>query len=272
MTPVRAPARATAGATVRVVVVDDEAPARRKLVRMLAAEGGVEVVAQAGDGAAALAAVTSVRPELVFLDVQMPGMSGLEVAERLAADGSSAHVVFATAHDEFALRAFELHACGYLLKPYDRRRLADVLAHALAQIRQRQGMPPELLQALAELRAQARYPLRLLVEVGERAVLVEVAQLDRVQAARNYVELHVGGKTLLARNTLEAVEAQLDPEAFVRLSRSELVRIGAIEELRRHGHGEYRVRLRGGAELTWTRRYKERGPLVPALGRLVPKL
>ncbi|HUX68330.1 MAG TPA: LytTR family DNA-binding domain-containing protein [Terriglobales bacterium] len=265
MTPAAAPA------AVRALVVDDEAPARRKLVRMLAAAGGVEVVAQAGDGPAALAALHAAQPELVFLDVQMPGMSGLEVAEQMAAAASPAPIVFVTAHDEHALRAFELHACGYLLKPYDQRRLAAVLGHALAQVRQRRGLAPELLAALAELRARARWPARLLVEVGGRALLVEVAQLDRVQAARNYVELHLGGRTLLARGTLEAVAAQLDPAAFVRLSRSELVRIGAIAELRRLPHGEQRVRLRGGAELTWTRRYQQRGPLVPALGRLVPK-
>ncbi|MGH9484258.1 MAG: LytR/AlgR family response regulator transcription factor, partial [Terriglobales bacterium] len=168
--------------------------------------------------------------------IDMPGLNGLELAETIAAP---TQFVFVTAHAAFALQAFELHACDYLLKPYDQARLNDVVA----QIRERQGAVPR----------------RLALDDGARILMLEESAIDWIGAAGNYVEVHGGGKTVLARTTMEAMAAQL-PD-FLRINRSALVRRGAIAELRKRPHGEFLVTLGDGTALMWTRRF--RGPLVP---------
>jgi two-component system LytT family response regulator len=242
--------------TRRVLVADDEAPARRKLRRMLEAAGGWTVVGEAADGAAALAALRRLEPDLALLDVQMPAPNGLELAARIRELPRPPLVVFVTAYDAFALRAFELHACDYLLKPYDQQRLHEALQHARDRLDRERPLPK-----------------RLQVEAGARTVLLETAELEWAAAAGNYVELHTSaGRTLLTRATLESVADQLDPGDFLRLNRSALVRIGAVVELRRRPHGECLVKLRNGTELVWTRRFRRgAGPLVTPAGRLIPK-
>jgi len=240
----------------RVFLADDEAPARRKLRRMLEAAGGWTVVGEGGDGAAALEGIRQLQPDLAFLDVQMPPPNGLELAALVRTLKPAPLVVFVTAHDAFALRAFELQACDYLLKPFDQRRLAEVLDHARARLDRERPLPQ-----------------RLTVEDGGRTVLLDLADLEWAAAAGNYVELHTAsGRTLLTRATLDSLTQQLDPEVFVRLNRSALVRVAAIAELHKRAHGECLVRLRNGLELMWTRRYRQSaGPLVPSAGPLIPK-
>ncbi|HET9785413.1 MAG TPA: LytTR family DNA-binding domain-containing protein [Terriglobales bacterium] len=240
----------------RVFLADDEAPARRKLRRMIEAAGGWTVAGEAADGTAALDGIRRLQPDLALLDVQMPAPNGLELAALIRQLPQPPLVVFVTAHDAFALRAFELHACDYLLKPYDQRRLSEVLGHARAR-----------------LDLERPLPQRLPVEDGPRTVLLDIAELDWAAAAGNYVELHTAsGRTLLTRATLESLVAQLDAAAFVRLNRSALVRRGAVVELRRRPHGECLVKLRNGKELIWTRRFRRgAGPLVPPTGPLIPK-
>jgi two-component system LytT family response regulator len=240
----------------RVLLADDEAPARRKLRRMLEAAGGWTVAGEAADGATALDAIRRLQPDLALLDVQMPAPNGLELAARIRELPQPPLVVFVTAYDAFALRAFELHACDYLLKPYDQRRLREALQHARARLDRERPLPQ-----------------RLQVEDGTRTVLLDAAELEWAAAAGNYVELHTAaGRTLLTRATLESVAEQLDPEAFLRLNRSALVRLGAVAELRRRPHGECLVKLRNGTELVWTRRFRRgSGPLVTPAGPLIPK-
>lgn len=239
----------------RVFVVEDEAPARRKLLRLLAANEGIEAVGEAGDGNTALARIPLARPHLVLLDIAIPAPDGLQVAASLVAlPPPHPQIVFLTAHDQHAVRAFALRACDYLLKPYQAERLADMLARVRARL------PPPA------------WPKRLVVDTGRGEVAVAAADITRIVAAGNYVEIQVAGRSLLTRATLAAIETQVDPAAFVRISRSALVRTDAIAELRRRPHGEFLVKLNDGAELVWTRRFRRvAGPLVPASGRLVPK-
>ena len=238
----------------RVLVVEDEAPARRKLARLLAAHADLERVGEAGDGGAALAAIAELAPDVVLLDVSIPAPDGLQVAAAIAAQAPPRpEIIFLTAHDEHALRAFELRAADYLLKPLSAERLAE----ALQRIRARRPPDPP--------------PQRLLVDTGERQVPVGWHEITRLQAAGNYVEVHAGGRLLLTRATLEAIEAELLAGAFVRVNRSTVVAVSAIAEMQRRPHGEIMLRLHDGSKALWTRRYRRQGPPVPALGQLIPK-
>jgi two-component system LytT family response regulator len=225
---------------VRVLVVDDEPPARKKLLRMLSAHGDVEVVGEAGTGAEGAAALERVQPDLALLDVQMPDMDGFESLRRVRGP-STFRVVFVTAYDAFAVKAFEVHALDYLLKPVDPARFDAMLQRVRDALRaqSRQAMP------------------RLLVTEGSRAFYVEVGSIDWLEADRNYVVLHVGARTHVVRGTLESFAAKLEPSLFVRVSRSHVVRRDAIAELLPWAHGERQVVLADGTTLTWTRRYRE---------------
>jgi two-component system LytT family response regulator len=246
--------------TLRVVIVDDERPARTKLRRYLAAEPDVEVVAEASGGIAAVEAIRATQPDLVFLDVQMPDLDGFGVVEALAGDPAP-RVVFVTAHDRYAVKAFEVHALDYLLKPVGPDRFAVVLARARREI-ERAGAAPDLAERIARLvedmRGAPRYAERILVTSGERGQLLEVSRLDRVEADRNYVTLHAGRDVYRMRGTLDRLERRLDPSVFVRVNRSTIVRVGAIKEVQPWFHGEYRIVLVDGTEVTWTRTHLDR--------------
>lgn len=266
---------------IRVLVADDEAPARAKLRRLLAAEPDVEIVAEAADGEEAVAAIRSQTPDLVFLDIQMPGLDGFGVIEAVGAAAMPA-VVFVTTYDEHALRAFEVHALDYLLKPFAPARLAKVLDRVRAQRRADRelgrraergargeaspaGPPPDLAERLERLLTEAaqgpggtpRHLQRLLVAAGpEREVLLPVARIDLVRADANYLEIHAGGQVYRRRGPLAELAARLDPEQFLQINRSELVRLDAVAELQPWFHGDYRVILKDGRQLTWSRRYR----------------
>jgi two-component system LytT family response regulator len=227
----------------RVLVVDDEPPARKKLRRLLAAHADVEVLGEASSGAEALAALAENRPDLVFLDVQMPDMDGFEVLRRVGSPVSF-RPVFVTAYDEFAVRAFEVNALDYLLKPVDARRFDVMLERAR--------------KAIADGPKQ-RFPERLLVTDRDRSYYVATSTIDWLEADRNYVVIHAGGVEHVVRGTLESFTSVLDPDRFVRISRSHVVHVAAVIENARLGHGERRLTLRDGAALTWTRRYRARG-------------
>ena len=222
----------------RVVVVDDEAPARRKMLRLLSPHADVEVVGEAGSGEAAIETLERARADVVFLDVQMPDMDGFEVLRRTRGPQSFLPV-FITAYDAFAVKAFEVHALDYLLKPVDPRRFDAMLERARAALR---TVP----------RAQ-----RLLVADRQRTYFVETDAVDWIESDRNYVVLHAGGVEHIVRGTLEAYLRGLDPALFVRISRSQVVNRDAITELRPWPHGERQVVMRDGALLIWTRRYRE---------------
>jgi len=245
--------------SIKLLLVDDERPARRKMLRYLEAATDFEVVGEADDGVQAIAAVERLRPDVVFLDVQMPKVDGFQVASSLKPP--LPNIVFLTAHDQFALKAFEVHAVDYLLKPYDEDRFRKMLDRVRGR-RQPQGdhaLVERLQRLLAEVQSTPRYADRVLVTENERAYFVPVAQIDWVEGARNYVMLHASGKTHTLRGTLDGLLKKLDPASFVRVNRSTIVRLDSIRELQPWFHGEYKIAMKDGATITWSRRYVANG-------------
>jgi two-component system, LytTR family, response regulator len=246
----------------RVLVVDDEAPARRKILRLLREEPSVEIVGEVDGGEVAVAAIKKQRPDLVFLDVQMPGLDGFGVIQSLnAAKIPLPRFVFITAHDRFALRAFEVHAFDYLLKPVGEERFREALGRArILHEQSADGFASRLGAMLEQLEREKSLPERLLVEENSRAIFVAVKEISWVEADRNYVLLHCGKKTHTLRSTLDTLQDTLDPKLFVRINRGTLVRLDAIRELLPWFHGEYKVMLHDNTELRWSRRYVTQRP------------
>ncbi|HMO64659.1 MAG TPA: LytTR family DNA-binding domain-containing protein [Verrucomicrobiota bacterium] len=253
----------------RVVIADDEPLARERIEQLLAACSDMEIAATAGDGRAAVEAVRAHRPDLLFLDVQMPELDGFGVLAELGADAPPA-VIFCTAYDQFALNAFEVHALDYLLKPFDEERFTQALDRARRQPARPAGGPDPLAARLAALLESVRPgpPAggdRLAVRSEGRVVLVKLADIDWVEAADNYVNLHVGRDSHLMRETMNHLEQRLDPARFARISRSTIVNLDRIRELQPMFHGDYTVVLRDGTKLALSRNYRER--LAHLLGR-----
>jgi len=246
----------------RILIVDDEAPARRKILRLLREESAVEIAGEADSGDGAVAAIKKQRPDVVFLDVQMPGMDGFGVIQSLnAAKIPLPRVVFVTAHDRFALRAFEVHAFDYLLKPVNEERFREALRRARIQHEQSaDGFASRLGAMLEQWQQEKSLSDRLLVQQDSRAVFVPVKEISWIEADRNYVLLHCGKKTHTLRGTLDALQKTLDPKTFVRINRGTLVRLDAIRELLPWFHGEYKVMLHDNTELRWSRRYVSQRP------------
>jgi two-component system LytT family response regulator len=219
----------------RVLVADDEPLARARLLRLLAQFPDVEVVAECGSGQDAVEQMHARTPDAVFLDIQMPDLDGFDVLDSLPRERRPA-VVFVTAYSEHAVRAFEARALDYLLKPVSGERLRQ----ALERLRFA-AMPPAP--------AATEYPPRLAVTVGARIHLIDVASIERVDAHANYVELHLGGRSLVLRETLSNLEARLDPRRFLRVHRSHLVQLEAIVEAHPQESGRFALRLRSGARV-----------------------
>jgi two-component system LytT family response regulator len=245
----------------RVFIADDEAPARRKMLRFLAMERDISVVGEAGNGSDAVAGIQRTRPDLLFLDVQMPGMNGFEVVRALDTN-ILPRIIFVTAHDEYAIQAFEVHALGYLLKPFDQDRFTKVFAGVRKQAFKdiKSGTIAELQDLLNQYQRRLPPQPRLLVEHNDRGFLLALNTVDWVESDRNYLNLHVGTQSYQVRGTIESLEEKLDRDRFLRLNRSSLVRIDFIRELQKWSHGEYRVVLLSGKTLTWTRRYLDHHP------------
>jgi two-component system LytT family response regulator len=246
----------------RVLVVDDEAPARRKVLRLLREEDGVEIIGEADSGDAAVAAVKKHKPDLVFLDVQMPGMDGFGVIRALyTAKVAMPRIIFVTAHDKFALRAFEVHAFDYLLKPVGEERFREAVRRAHAQRETgTDGFPARVQAVLEQLEREKSFAERILIQEDSRAIFVGVKEIAWLEADRNYVLLHCGKKIHTLRSTLDALQNTLDPKLFVRINRGTLVRLDAIREMLPWFHGEYKVVLLDGTELRWSRRYVSQRP------------
>ena len=240
---------------IRTLIVDDELLARERLRQLLQGHPEIELVGECSDGVQAVAALEKERPDLVFLDIQIPELDGFGVVQAIRG-GPMPVIVFVTAHDQFALRAFEVHAVDYLLKPFDRERFQVALNHALDQVKQKgQGIAEKQSAVLAELTPQK--PLeRIAVKTGGRVFLIKVQDIDWIESAHNYVELHVDKQSHLLRDTLNAVEARLPADKFVRISRSTIVNIERIQELQPWSHGDFIIVLKDGAKLRMSRRYR----------------
>jgi two-component system LytT family response regulator len=252
----------------RLLIVDDEAPARAKLKRLLAAEPDVEIVGEAVNGAKAIAAVKELKPDAVFLDVQMPIVDGFGVIDEIGV-GAMPHVVFVTAYDAHALRAFDVQALDYLLKPYSPDRLQTVLARLRRELaRERRGADFE--RRLTELLSSVgrrQHLQRLMVEQDGRARLLPVEQIDWIEADRNEARLHAREGVHVVRSTLNELVDRLDSTKFLRISRSTIVRLDAVRELYPWFHGDYKVILDDGTELMWSRRYRARSRAAFETGR-----
>jgi two-component system, LytTR family, response regulator len=257
---------ATQSELLRVLVVDDEAPARRKLLRLLRDESGVEVVGEADNAESAIAAIERQRPDLVFVDVQMPGADGFDVVRAISADGrgraaNAPRFVFVTAHDHYAVRAFEVHAFDYLLKPVGEERFREVLRRALEQYKGGGDVSERRLRGLIDQVLRDRgFSERLLIREENRAYFVNVREISWIESERNYLILHSGAKAHTMRGTLDSIEEMLDPKLFARVNRSSLVRLDAIREMLPWFHGEYKVILQDKTEVRWSRRYVTRRP------------
>jgi two-component system LytT family response regulator len=252
--------RASATSGCRILIVDDERPARQKLRRLIAARSDGVVIFEAEDGLQAVELIRAEAPDLVFLDVQMPGVSGLDVIEAIDASARPL-VVFVTAFEEYAVRAFDAHAVDYLLKPYDADRFDRAFARATdAMVRGIDRAERQRLErALADVQTERRLPLeRLLVETEERSLLIPLAKVERLEAARNYVTVHTATETFRVRAILDRLEARLDARAFVRIHRSMIVRTDQVVALEPWGHGDYVVIMRSGTRARLSRRFRDR--------------
>ena len=224
---------------IRALVVDDEPMARDRVLSLLQHEEDVEVVGECGDGTQAVTAIHSQAPDLVFLDVQMPGHNGFEVIEAVGADRMPT-VIFVTAYDEYALRAFEVHALDYLLKPFDDERFADALGRAkrhlrLAHVSSLSERLLSLLESTRPAEPEKAFLSRLSIKDAGRVVFLDVAEVDWIEAADYYVQLHVGGKSYLHRESMQRLEERLDPDRFLRIHRSAIVNRRVVKELRHKG-------------------------------------
>ncbi|HWK53739.1 MAG TPA: response regulator [Hyphomicrobiales bacterium] len=257
---------------IRVVIADDEAPARLKLTRWFGMQADVLVVGEAADGLAAVQALDSQRPDLLLLDIRMPGLSGIELAAQL--DPAIAPLlVFITAYDEYAVTAFELAALDYLLKPFDNARLAKMLDRVRARLRSgasaESAVHVENAVQVAQRLQQARGPLtRLVVPAGEHLQVIAVDAIDWIESDDNYVHLHLAQKRHTLRRPLQELLAQLDPDRFVRIHKSVAVNISAIATLEPLFKGDHEVTLHSGKVLRLSRRFK--AGLFTRLGRTVP--
>ncbi len=244
---------------IRTLIVDDEQLARERLRKLLENEAAVEVIGECTDGREAVTVIQEKSPDLVFLDVQMPELDGFGVLAAVAGPRLPA-VIFVTAHDKFALRAFEVHAVDYLLKPFDRERFQVALHRALDKIKQHttRELDQRLIALLADVKSEPKHSERIAVKMSGRVLVVKTDDIDWIEASDNYVSLHVGAETHLHRETMSALEEQLAPQKFVRISRSSIVNIDRIKELQPLFHGEYSVLLRNGTRLTLSRSYREK--------------
>ena len=253
-------------AKIRTLIVDDEPLARERIRQLLHKEPDIEIICECADGRDAVAAIGKYKPDLVFLDVQMPELDGFSVLDQLDRRAMPA-IVFVTAYDRFALRAFEVHALDYLLKPFDSGRFKKALGRARERIQRQPSaeLSRQVSEFLADLKPGPKQQNRLAIKSGGKVLFLKLDDIDWVEAADNYVNLHVGNESHLHRETMAALEARLPADKFMRISRSTMVNIEQVKELQPMFHGEYTVILRNGTRLTLSRGYREK--LNQLLGR-----
>jgi len=242
-----------------VMIADDETPARRKLARFLGEHDDVTVVAEASNGIDALDLIAMTKPQVVFLDIHMPDLDGLGVAETLIRSDAPPSIVFVTAFDQYAVKAFEVSALDYLLKPYDRERFEVALDRARTSLIAKPDTS-KLADTLSQLRNEEKFVRRLLIPNDGRSFFVATREIARLEASGNNVAVHTARGNHALRATLESLEARLDPAQFARVHRSHIVNIDEIAEIHPWFHGDYKILMRDGTEIGWSRRYATQRP------------
>ena len=242
----------------RVVIADDEALARKKLRIMLSSEPGVQILTECQDGSETIRALTTYKPDVLMLDIQMPDFDGFEILSRVSPD-TMPIVIFTTAYDRHAVRAFEAHALDYLLKPFDQERLRQAMNRARAELltgKDREATYRILNYLSESAGTQPALDRRLVIRAGGRVVFLNLDEIDWVEAAANYVKINAGKESYLLRKGIGEIADRLDPAHFVRIHRSTIVNIRRIKELQPVNSGEYIVVLKSGKELSCSRGYR----------------
>ena len=252
--------------TIKALVADDESLARKFIRRMLKDDEEVEIVGECNNGKMAVTMIRKYNPDVVFLDVQMPEMDGFAVLEAIGI-GHLPEIVFTTAYEQYAVRAFELHALDYLLKPFDQTRFKDAMRHAKERLNQREKAEGrvQISALLDNVKAQSRYLERLIVKADGRISFLNTGEINWIEADDKYVHLHTSKGSRMVRQTLSAMESQLDPKKFMRIHRSAMVNVDRIKELQPLFSGEHSVLLEDGTKLTLSRNHK--GKLFELLGK-----
>ncbi|MCI0442337.1 LytTR family DNA-binding domain-containing protein [bacterium] len=245
--------------TIRVCIVDDEPIACRRIQRLLKDDSSIEILKICSNGEQAADAIKKLSPDLIFLDIQMPGMNGFEMLKSVPVENMP-HVIFVTAYDRYAIQAFEVHALDYLLKPFDTERFEEALTRAKSQIdRDRsRNLNKGLYALLEEMKTPPRYLERLVIKASGRVFFLKTDEIDWIEAQGKYVSIHSGKDEHLVREGMNTLENELDPRKFVRIHKSTIVNIDRIEQLQAWFHGDYRVILKNGTMLTLSRRYRQK--------------
>ena len=248
---------------IKTIIADDEPLAREKIRNLLAEDPDIELIGECADGIETVTAIRNQQPDLVFLDVQMPELDGFGVLKALR-HSNLPTLIFVTAYDQYALRAFEVHALDYLLKPFDRERFQKALQRAKEHIRKEKSgeVNEKLLTLLQDLKSEKsnnherKYLDRLVIKAGGRVTFLKTEEIDWIEAAGNYIRLYIGKDSHLLRDTMNNIQTKLDPEKFLRIHRSTILKIDRIKELQPWYHGEYVVTLENGKQLTSSRSYR----------------
>lgn len=241
----------------RALVIDDEAPARKRIKMFLQHDGRVEIVGEASDGLEAVEAIERLSPDLIFLDIQMPRLNGFDVLAEIKARPLPL-IIFTTAYDQYALKAFEVRALDYLLKPFDEERLQEALARALAWSGNPAQWSQQITDLVDELKGRQRYLQRLLLKTGGKLIMIKTEEIDWIDAEEKYVRLHIGRDQHLYRETMNRLEQQLDPEKFIRIHRSHIINLDFLKEITPWSNNDYLVVLKDGTQLNLGRNYRGR--------------
>lgn len=244
---------------IRAIIVDDEPYARRGIRNELASEPDIEIVAESPNGKAAVTDIQKLKPDLLFLDVQMPGLDGFGVLDAIA-DEPLPVIIFVTAYDQYALQAFDYHAVDYLLKPLDTERFQAAIKKARTYIQSKDTteLTQRLVSLLESRRGEQQYVARLAIKSSGRVSILKVEEIDWIEADDNYVQLHVGNHVHMLHETLTCLERKLDPGRFLRIHRSRIVNVERIKELHPLFHGEHILVLQDGTRLASSRNYRDR--------------
>lgn len=244
---------------ISTVVVDDEELARKRVIHLLKKDKEIQVVASCENGEEAVKIIREKRPDLIFLDIQMPEVGGFDVLNKVALEGYSPTVVFITAHDQYALRAFEVRAADYLLKPFDEQRFFKALQRSKRELRKNQVemLREKMNELINELGPSPEYLSRIMVKTSDRVRFLKVEEIDWIEASGNYVCIYSDGKKYLIRETMNNMEAKLNPDHFFRVHRSTIINLNKVKELEQWYHGDYLIVMEDGKKLTMSRNYKD---------------